>query len=194
MTSTAFSLDNTDTEERDELRAYGITLSDAGEAQFPDAQSARDAAASQLLRQIGRLDADLDRYDKARGDEHRLIQQAWERNAAPVAARKAVLESILRQLATCSDFGDAKSRKLTNGVYGTRMSVERVSIEDQKECLAWSLANAPELISEKPAEQRVLQKAVETYFKAHGDLPDGVLHTPAHDEPFFKVEIPRVIA
>ena len=191
MTAHAFNVPTDD--ERAELAALGIELSDSNVLHFPTEQAARDAAASRLLRAVGRLDADLERYATARAEEHRLVQEAFERLAAPVADRKAILESMLRQIAEFSDFGDAKSRKVTNGVYGRRLTPERISITDQKKCLAWALTNEPSMVSEKPAEKRVLQSAVEAFVKRTHCLPDGVEHTMAVDEPYFRVEIPKVM-
>lgn len=180
----------TDDDDRAELAEFGITLSDGGEAQFPDEQAQRDAVASQLLRRLGEMETDLKRYSDTKASEVALIVTRYERHTAPIEERKAVLASLLRQIALTSDFGKAKSRKLTYGVYGLRAVPERIAIEDSKTLLSWARLLAPDLVSEK-REERVLQSAVEQHVKATGEIPDGVAIIDAHVDPFYKLDIPE---
>jgi hypothetical protein len=175
-------------DERADLAAVGLQLSPEGALDIPDAQSAVDATASQLLRVVGGLERDLKRYDDARAAEHKLIEARYAEVTAKLADRKARLESWVRQLAAQSDFGGKKSRELAYGTYGTRTIADHLSIVDKKRALSWCRLSAPDLLTIKQ-EETIAQKKVEAHFKATGELPDGCEFTPAHDEPFIKLAI-----
>ena len=185
MTAAAFWLPN-DAEERAELAEYGITVSDDGALQLGTEQCQRDATASQLLRKLGEHAQDLTRYADAKAAEITLIVERYDKHIAPVENRVAVLVSIVRQIALDSDFGNAKSRKLSYGTYGVRTVPERIAVIDSKRLLSWARLVAPDLVSVK-SEERVLQSAVEKHVKSSGEIPEGCDVTPEHSEPFFRL-------
>ena len=175
-------------DERADLAAVGLQLSPEGALDIPDVQSAVDATASQLLRVIGGLTADLKRYGDARAAEQHLIEARFEAVTAKLVDRKARLESWCRQLAAQSDFGDKKSRELAYGTYGVRTVPDHLSIADKKKLLGWCHLSAPDLVTIKQ-EETIAQKKVEAYFRSTGELPDGCEFTPAHEEAFIKLAV-----
>jgi Bacteriophage Mu Gam like protein len=187
MTAPSWTLP-TDADEVDDLASVGVHLTGEGEIAWPDAQHAIDATASQLMRSLAKLNADLDRYSQSRADEQKLVTERYERLTAKLAERKARLESWVRQLAESSDFGDKKSRELAWGTYGRRLVPDHLSIADKKKLLSWCHLLAPELITIKQ-EETLAQKKIETFFRTTGELPDGCEFTAAHDEPFLKLAL-----
>jgi phage host-nuclease inhibitor protein Gam len=187
MSAPAWLVDAED-EDRAELLSVGIIL-DSPEIGFPAADADRDAAMSTILRQIGRAEIDLERYNAARAREQMAIEARYERITAPLTERVAWLTSVGRQLALDTEMpGKAKTRHVAYGDYGARRVPARVSIENAKELLAWAESKAPELIDEK-IERRVLQKAAAEYFKATGDLPPGCRYEPEHEDPVLKPDL-----
>jgi hypothetical protein len=189
----------TEQEEINELSAFGVKLSVEGALEIPDAQAAIDASASQLMREIGRLDASIERYVEAGAEEHRLVTMRTETLTSTLIERKARLESIVRSYAALSSFGDKKSRELPFGTYGTRLKPDTFSITDDGALLSWAKKQKDEIKAKlvswtnpKPKD-RVLNDAAKTYFVETGDMPEGCEFTPAHDEPFVNVEIPTVL-
>ena len=187
MTAAAFQF-LTDEDDRAELASVGIIL-DAAEIGFPAADADRDAAMSMILRQLGRAELDLERYNAAKAREHMVIEARYARITDPVAKRVADLSVVGRQLALDTELpGKAKTRHVAFGDYGSRRVPARISIENAKELLAWAEAKAPDLVDEK-IERRVLQKAAAEFFKAAGELPPGCKYEPEHEDPVLKPDL-----
>jgi hypothetical protein len=189
MTNAAFQLP-TEQDEIDDLAAVGVQLTGEGEIAWPDAQCAVDATASQLMRVLLGVSADLNRYTIAHVEEQKLIAARYDRMTEKLALRKARIESWLRQLAEQSDFGDKKSRELSYGVYGRRLIPAHLSIADKKRLMSWCHLCAPDLITIKQ-EETIAQKKVEQHFKTTGELPEGCTFEPAHEEPFVRLAAPQ---
>ena len=182
----AFTLP-TEQEELDELAAVGVRISAEGSLELPDAQAAIDASASALMREIGVLQASIDRYEATSAEEHRLVQLRYARLTSKLVEKKARLESIVRQYAAMSKFGDKKSRELAYGTYGLRLKPDTFSITDDVAVLAWAKKQADKvkaaLVSwtNPKAKERVLQGDAKKYFAEFA---------AAHDEPFVTVAFP----
>lgn len=191
----AFTLP-TEQEELDELAAFGVRISTGGSIDIPDAQELIDASASQVMREIGVLQASIDRYSKGAAEEHRLISERYDALTSKLTEKKARLEGIVRQYAAMSKFGDKKSRELAYGTYGLRLKPDTFSITDDVAVLAWAKKQADKvkaaLVSwtNPKAKERVLQGDAKKYFAETGELPDGCEFAAAHDEPFVTVAIP----
>jgi hypothetical protein len=195
MTAAAFTLP-TEQDEINELASFGVKLTVEGALELPDAQAAIDASASQMMREIGVLEASIDRYSATAAEEHRIVSERYDRLTANLAEKKARLEGIVRQYAAMSEFGDKKSRELAYGIYGTRIKPDTFSINDDAKALTWAKKQTDKVramlvswSSPKPKE-RVLQSDAKKYFTETGDMPDGCEFTPAHEEPFVTVAIP----
>jgi hypothetical protein len=187
MTAPAW-LSDADDEERAELISVGIVL-DTPTAAFPALDADRDAAMSTILRQIGRAELDLERYNAAKAREHMTIDTRYDRITDPIAERLAWLVSLGRQLALDTEMpGKSKTRHVAYGDYGKRKVPARVSIENQKELLAWAKITAPSIVDRK-IEERVLQKAVAEYFAEYGELPPGCRYEPEHEDPVLRPDL-----
>ncbi|MEP6989664.1 MAG: hypothetical protein ABJA80_01950 [bacterium] len=181
----------TDADDDAELASIGIVLNpnrptgyDAAPA---DGEVSLDVQIGSVLRQLGRTQLDLARYALTRDAELAQVTARYARITAPLEGREKMLTAIGEHLAGQAHFpGKAKSRATAWGKFGRRVKPERVTVIDAGALLEWALEKAPTLvITTTPAPvHKVPQKVVAEYVRQTGELPPGVEHVAATDEPF----------
>lgn len=183
MAETAFNLP-TDEDEAAELAAL------VGSLEQPTGDAQLDAVASDALRIMQREQAELDRYTEAYGNELARIAQRYMTLTKPHEERQRQAQNIVHECARRAQYvGKAKSRKVGNGMYGLRQKPESVKIVDEDRLKTWLRVAAPDAIKQVTTEkvyQQDVKPVVLGHLKATGEVPPGVEHTGAHDEPFAK--------
>lgn len=182
LTMEAFALPS-EQDEQDELAAVGVDLTPASPA------DAIDAAASENLRRMLAVAADLERYEAARRREVMAIDARYARRTDPLRRRAAALEAEVQRLAAFADFGKQQSRAVGYGTYGRRAVPARLQVTDAAALLAWARAAAPHAVRQTIKED-VPQRAAAAYFDATGAIPDGCEHVPEHTTFYAKPERP----
>lgn len=199
--STWFTLDDADLAMSDDLRAVGIHSGTIDgqitSFELPSEQDALDAAASQTMRMIQGLDADLNRYTMAEDAETALTHARYRAFMEPLERTRGQLAAVVERIAEQSAFeGKAKSRKTPYGTFGVRKLPERFEIIDPNSLLAWARLHAPEIITKPEPKERILQKDAEGAVRAlyDTDEPERIIpltgcrivpEVPA--APFFKL-------
>lgn len=202
-----------DAEEREELAALGIS---ADVSQAPEDQAARDAQASQLLRALGRVEAEIAEREAALEVELRQVKLIYQTQLERLQRRASFLTGAVEALALVSDFGPKKkSRTVGFGTYGTRAKPFSVEIVDEATTLQWASQQLPGAVSTSVtlsvdevmrltdagfgsivAPERLAWKLAKSVVKAHAestgehDIP-GVTVTLPQDKPFAKALAPK---
>lgn len=188
--SEPFTLDGADDDLIADLCAVGL----ANDQALPDEQEALDAAASQTMRIIRALDADLNRYTMAEDAETALIHARYRVLMESIERQRGQLAAVVERIAAQSEYaGKAKSRKTPYGTFGVRKLPERFEIVDAAALLAWAKVNAPGIVTETEPKERVLQKDAANLFALDKMIAEAmplagvriVPEVPA--APFFKL-------
>lgn len=187
MTDETFRLPTLE-DELEELRAVGVEIT--GDRL---AGADQDAAANQLLRAMAALQLEVDRLDAAERRAVTLAARHYEGQREPVRRRMREIEAVVLELARSADFGgQRKSRGLVYGTYGRRQVVESVKIVDAAEAIAWCKANYYGFLVQTETVEKLPHKDAQPHFLARiietGDVPAGVEHVPARDEPYIRVD------
>jgi hypothetical protein len=175
-----------------DLALVGIIIPAEGsnaDVEFPHEAARLDAAISETLRQLARLQLDVARYKAAQAAEQKAVAARYARLIDPLAARAAWLESVGKQLALEAKFpGKAKSRNVAFGSYGKRTVIEHLGVTDEKALLDWAEKEDKSLVDVKET-RRVLQGAAEAYYKRTKKVPPGCTLTPEYENPFVKPDL-----
>ncbi len=202
-----------DADERAELAALGV-VSDVAHA--PADQVARDAQASQLLRALGRVEAEIADREAARAEEQAHIERIYRQEIERLQRRAGFIRGSVEALAFDADFGPKKkSRAVGFGTYGLRATPFGVDIVDEASALQWATANLAPAVSATisltlsevmqitdaglgsiVANDRLSWKLAKTLVKAHAeatgehDIPGVAVRLP-EDKPFAKAAAPK---
>ena len=174
----------TEGEEMDELQAL------TGALEKPTGDADLDAVASQALGIMAREEREIERYRQAMNLEIERIQTRYSRLAAPHVKRFDEANGLALECARRATFpGKAKSRKVGNGRYGMKQTPEKVEVKDEAALLTWLRVADPSVIKTVTNEKVYMQDlkpAVLGHLKVTGEVPPGVEHYEAKDEPFAK--------
>jgi phage host-nuclease inhibitor protein Gam len=175
-----------------DLASVGIIIPPEGsdaDVEFPHEAARLDAAISETLRQLARLQLDVARYKAACANEQKAVAARYERLIDPLAKRAAWLESVGKQLALEAKFtGKSKSRNVGFGSYGRRTVNEHLSVTDEKALLEWADKEEKALVDVKET-RRVLQSAAEAYYTRTKKVPPGCTLTPEYEKPFVNPDL-----
>lgn len=202
-----------DADEREELAALGIS---ADVTATPDDQAARDAQASQLLRALGRVEAEIAEREDALEVELRQVRLIYQTQLERLHRRASFLAGAVESLALVSDFGPKKkSRTVGFGTYGTRAKPFSVEIPDEASAVQWLSEHLPSALSTSVTlsvdevmrltdagfgalipPERTVWKIAKAVLKAHAestgehDIP-GVTVILPEEKPFAKALPPK---
>lgn len=150
-----------------------------------------DAVASEICRMLGESTVELARYIEAENAEIARIQMRYRALRDPVTDHILRLEAIGKEVASRSDFGKRKSRKVGFGMYGRRTVPERLSVVDQDAALEWLTVNAQGSLAireqiKRSVDLKEAKPVVLSHLKATGEVAPGFDHAEAREEPFIK--------
>jgi phage host-nuclease inhibitor protein Gam len=187
----AFALP-TEADDIADLASVGIIIPPEGsdaDVEFPHEAARLDAAISETLRQLARLQLDIARYKAAQSAEQKSVASRYARLMDPLAQRAAWLESVGKQLALEAKFeGKAKSRNVAFGSYGKRTVNEHLEVTDETALLEWADKEQKDLVDVKET-RRVLQSAAEAFWKRTKKVPPGCTLNPEYQNPFVKPDL-----
>jgi phage host-nuclease inhibitor protein Gam len=199
-------------EERAELAALGL-IADVESAPIDQAQ--RDARASQLLRALGRVEAEIEERKAAQHAEVMQIAAIYERELDRLRRHASFIVGGIHALAMESDFGKKKSRTVGFGTYGRRSTPLKVDVQDESATLEWARAHLPEavrakttltvdavmritdaglgeLVPESALKWELVKTPITAHVKATGDdeIPGAVVRLP-EEQPFCEAFSPK---
>lgn len=202
-----------DADEREELAALGIA---ADVTAAPEDQAARDAHASQLLRALGRVEAEIAEREKALEVELRQVTLIYQTQIERLQRRASFLSGAVESLAVVSDFGPKKkSRTVGFGTCGVRSKAFAIEITDEATALQWMSEHLPsalstsvtlsvdevmrltdagfgEIVAPERLAWKIAKATVKEYAESTGDhdIP-GVNVVLPEDKPFAKPMAPK---
>ena len=182
--NTAFKLP-TDAEEDAELAAL------TGALEKPTGDPELDAVASDALRIMIREARELERYRLSMENEISRIERRYATLGQPHKNRLLSAEDLVKECARRAQFpGKAKSRKVGYGTYGRKQKPEKVEIIDKEKLIGWLRVKDPSIIKTVTEEKVYLQDlkpvVIKHIVENEGEVPPGIEHHEATDEPFAK--------
>jgi len=205
-------LSDANEDERAELAALGLVTDVAS---TPIDQAERDARASQLLRALGRVEAEIAERKAAQHAEIMQIAAIYDRELDRLRRHASFIVGGIHALALESDFGKKKSRTVGFGTYGRRTTPLKVDVQDEDATLAWAKEHLPEavrakatlsvdavmritdaglgeLVPESALKWELVRTPITHHVKATGadEIPGAVVRLP-EDQPFCEAFSPK---